>query len=72
MNTAMYENIAVQENIAKLKSRGYAFIEPAEGFTGDVGRKMEEPKKIVERILFEANLTKLEGYKGCDYCRPDD
>lgn len=67
MNTAMYENIAVQENIAKLKSRGYAFIEPAEGLLacGDVGRgKMEEPKKIVERILFEANLTReLEGYK---------
>ena len=31
MNTNMYENNIVQDNIKKLKSYGYEFIEPSEG-----------------------------------------
>lgn len=40
MNTAMYENVIVQENIRKLKKLGYYFIEPDEGrlACGDVGK----------------------------------
>ena len=32
MNTAMYENPIVQENIAYLKDKGYLFIEPDSGW----------------------------------------
>jgi phosphopantothenoylcysteine decarboxylase/phosphopantothenoylcysteine decarboxylase/phosphopantothenate--cysteine ligase len=40
MNTAMYENPIVQENIGKLKRYGYRFIEPKEALLacGDVGK----------------------------------
>jgi len=40
MNTAMYENSIVQENIAKLKAHGFEFIEPREALLacGDLGR----------------------------------
>ena len=45
MNTAMYENHAVQENIEKLKNRGVIFIEPVEGLLAcnDVGGKDGRP-----------------------------
>ena len=40
MNTAMYENGIVQENIEKLQRHGYRFIEPREGrlACGDLGK----------------------------------
>lgn len=40
MNTGMYDNPVVQNNIAELKARGAIFVEPAEGLLacGDVGR----------------------------------
>ncbi|MDR0862048.1 MAG: phosphopantothenoylcysteine decarboxylase [Oscillospiraceae bacterium] len=40
MNTAMYENPIVQDNIAKLARYGYAFVEPREArlACGDLGR----------------------------------
>jgi phosphopantothenoylcysteine decarboxylase/phosphopantothenoylcysteine decarboxylase/phosphopantothenate--cysteine ligase len=40
MNTAMYENPVVRENIIKLTRVGYSFIEPVEGrlACGDVGK----------------------------------
>ena len=40
MNTNMYENPIVQDNIKKLKSFGYRFIEPKESLLacGDLGR----------------------------------
>ena len=39
MNTAMYENPIVQDNMNKLKHYGYEIIEPAEGYLacGDTG-----------------------------------
>ena len=61
MNTNMYENPIVQENIRKLKSFGYEFIEPAEGrlACGTVGKgKLEKPEVIVDRVLMELNGKK--------------
>ncbi|MGP1457771.1 MAG: bifunctional phosphopantothenoylcysteine decarboxylase/phosphopantothenate--cysteine ligase CoaBC [Treponema sp.] len=53
MNTAMLRNPIVQENIRKLKSLGYPFIEPASGLLacGDTGEgKLAEVDTIIERI----------------------
>lgn len=53
MNTAMYENPIVQENIAYLKSKGYLFIEPEAGWLacGDVGSgKLPTPDTIVDYV----------------------
>ena len=53
MNTAMYENPIVQENIAYLKEKGYLFIEPDAGWLacGDKGSgKLPTPEKIVEYV----------------------
>lgn len=51
MNTGMWNNPFVQENLAKLKNNGYHIIEPADGFlacgTNGVGR-MREPEEIFE------------------------
>lgn len=58
MNTNMYENPAVQENIQRLKKRGYIFVEPGEGrlACGDVGKgKLAEPAVIQEAILEALN-----------------
>ncbi len=54
MNTNMYENKIVQENIQKLKSLGYEFIEPASGrlACGDSGKgKLEKPEIIVDTVM---------------------
>ena len=56
MNTNMYENKIVQNNIQKLKSFGYEFIEPTSGrlACGDIGKgKLADVNTIVERVLFE-------------------
>ena len=56
MNTNMYENEIVQENIKKLKSHGYQVIDPASGHLacGDTGAgKMPEPEQLLEYILKE-------------------
>lgn len=61
MNTNMYENPIVQDNIAKLKKFGYKFIEPQSGLLacGDVGKgKMEEPGVIVQYIYRELECKK--------------
>lgn len=60
MNTKMYYNPIVQENIMKLKRHGYYFIEPVSGLLacGDTGKgKMEEPGVIVEELYLIANQT---------------
>ena len=54
MNTQMYENRIVQDNIEKLKKYGYEFIEPASGLLAcrDIGKgKLEDVDVIVERVL---------------------
>ena len=56
MNTNMYTNPIVQENITKLKKLGYEFIEPASGrlACGDEGKgKLAPASDIVEKVLSE-------------------
>lgn len=53
MNVHMYNHPVVQENIARLKSFGYHFIGPSEGYLacGYVGKgRLEEPEIIVEHV----------------------
>jgi phosphopantothenoylcysteine decarboxylase/phosphopantothenoylcysteine decarboxylase/phosphopantothenate--cysteine ligase len=53
MNTAMYENPIVQENIKKLQSLGYMFVEPRESMLacGDLGKgALAEVELILEFI----------------------
>lgn len=62
MNTGMYENVATQENIAKLKSRGVTVMPPGVGKlacgTSGAGR-LPEPQEIVE--FLNAFFAKREG-----------
>lgn len=61
MNTNMYNNPIVQDNIRKLKSFGYDFIDAAEGrlACGISGKgKLESPDVIVDRVLMELNEKK--------------
>lgn len=63
MNTNMYENPIVQENINKLKKLGYEFIEPASGVLacGDEGKgKLASPGEIVERVIEALDNTNIE------------
>ncbi|WP_243523914.1 bifunctional phosphopantothenoylcysteine decarboxylase/phosphopantothenate--cysteine ligase CoaBC [Bacillus pseudomycoides] len=53
MNVHMYENKIVQKNMMTLKSLGYTFIEPGEGFLacGYVAKgRLEEPEAIIVRL----------------------
>ena len=67
MNTAMYENPVVQDNIRKLQTYGYEVITPASGYLacGDTGAgKMPEPETLLEWILQEIACEKdLSGKK---------
>lgn len=63
MNTNMFENTIVQDNIEKLKRYGYEIIEPARGYLacGDTGKgKMPEPEVlcsyIMKYVAFEKDL----------------
>ncbi len=53
MNTLMWENAQVQENVAKLKARGYVFVGPDSGElacgTTGMGR-LSAPQEILEAI----------------------
>ena len=61
MNTRMYENPIIQQNIEKLKHLGYKFIEPSEGVLAcrEVGKgrlaPWEEIVKYVEYLLNKKN-----------------
>ncbi|PEU15758.1 MULTISPECIES: bifunctional phosphopantothenoylcysteine decarboxylase/phosphopantothenate--cysteine ligase CoaBC [unclassified Bacillus (in: firmicutes)] len=53
MNVHMYENKIVQKNMMTLKTLGYTFIEPGEGFLacGYVAKgRLEEPETIIARL----------------------
>lgn len=68
MNVHMYDHPAVKQNIKKLYSYGYKFIEPTEGqlACGYVGKgRLEEPERIVELVNnhFSDNFTRLKGKK---------
>ncbi|WP_102262148.1 bifunctional phosphopantothenoylcysteine decarboxylase/phosphopantothenate--cysteine ligase CoaBC [Mesobacillus jeotgali] len=54
MNVHMYQHPAVTKNMETLKSFGYEFIEPGEGYLacGYTGKgRLEEPETIVERAI---------------------
>jgi phosphopantothenoylcysteine decarboxylase/phosphopantothenate--cysteine ligase len=63
MNVNMYANAIVQENIARLKAKGYTFVDPAYGElacgTEGVGRlaEMEDILEDVESALTEKDLA---------------
>ena len=65
MNTAMYDNPIVQENLAKLVRYGYKIITPDTGLLacGDVGRGKLAP---VETIVDAANEVLQEGERPKD------
>lgn len=61
MNTNMFENPIVQNNLLKLKNYGYEIIEPASGYLacGDTGAgKMPEPEVLESYILKEIAMEK--------------
>lgn len=66
MNTAMYENPIVQDNIKKLKDYGMEVIDPASGYLacGDVGAgKMPEPEILFEAIIRALTPKDMAGKK---------
>ena len=67
MNTQMFENPIVQDNIKTLEYYGYEVIQPAVGLLAckDVGKgKMPEPEVLLEYILHEIAYPKdLKGKK---------
>ena len=67
MNTQMFENPIVQDNLKKLERYGYEVIQPAVGLLAckDVGAgKMPEPETLLEYILWEVAYEKdLKGKK---------
>ncbi len=69
MNTNMFQNPILHENIVKLKGLEYEFITPASGrlACGDYGKgRLAEPKKIVDYIVESFKCKKnisLEGKK---------
>ena len=61
MNTNMFENPIVQDNLKKLAGYGYEIIDPACGYLacGDTGAgKMPEPETLLSYILREIALEK--------------
>ncbi len=67
MNTNMYNNNILQDNLRRCQSCGIRIIEPASGLLacGDSGRgKLPEPEFLVEHILSEIQYVKdLRGKK---------
>lgn len=67
MNTNMYENPILQENLNILRAYGYEIIEPASGYLacGDTGAgKMPEPNTLLSYILRESAYKKdMKGKK---------
>lgn len=67
MNTNMFDNPIVQNNIQKLKEYGYEIIDPASGYLacGDIGKgKMPEPETLMSYIMREIGCEKdLKGKK---------
>lgn len=69
MNTHMYQNSIVQENISRLKKFGYEFIEPA---MGHLACDVEGIGKLPEEsVLVEAVVEKLTASAGSE-CRTSD
>ena len=67
MNTRMFENPVVQDNLKILDHYGYEIVSPATGYLacGDTGAgKMPEPQELLEYILQEIEYEKdMQGLK---------
>ncbi len=66
MNTRMYENPIVQDNIKKLKEYGMEVLDPASGYLacGDTGAgKMPEPEILFEAIVYALTPKDMTGKK---------
>ncbi|MBR1628896.1 MAG: bifunctional phosphopantothenoylcysteine decarboxylase/phosphopantothenate--cysteine ligase CoaBC [Lachnospiraceae bacterium] len=67
MNTAMYENRIVQDNLERLHKFGFQIIDPAVGYLacGDTGAgKMPEPETLISMIEYTIGWEKdLQGKK---------
>ena len=66
MNVNMYENPILNENINKLKSYGYRFIDTNEGLLAcnyEAKGRMKEPEEIVGIIERHNLATKIENFK---------
>ena len=67
MNVHMYQNPAVQENLRKLKSRGWTVVQPGAGFQacGDIGDgRLPEPEELMEWLEMACGAEKdLAGKK---------
>lgn len=67
MNTNMYNNNILQDNLRRCQNYGIRIIEPASGLLacGDAGRgKLPEPELLIEHILSEIQYAKdLRGKK---------
>ena len=66
MNTAMYDNPIVQDNIIKLRKYGYRFIAPSEGLLacGDVGRGKLAPVEAICTYILQ--MLREEEHSGSD------
>ena len=65
MNVNMYENPILKENINKLKSFGYRFIDAEEGLLAcnySAKGRMSEPEDIVEEIERYSIFSKIENF----------
>ncbi len=61
MNTNMFENPIVQDNLEKLRRFGYEVVDPATGYLacGDTGQgKMPEPELLLEYVLREIQFER--------------
>ncbi|MCR5603511.1 MAG: bifunctional phosphopantothenoylcysteine decarboxylase/phosphopantothenate--cysteine ligase CoaBC [Lachnospiraceae bacterium] len=67
MNTNMFENPVVQDNLKKLEGYGWTVISPVTGYLacGDTGAgKMPEPETLLEYVLYEIACEKdMKGKK---------
>jgi phosphopantothenoylcysteine decarboxylase / phosphopantothenate---cysteine ligase len=53
MNTEMWNHVATQENVATLRGRGHAFVDPDEGWLacGTIGAgRLADPQRIAETV----------------------
>ena len=65
MNVNMYENPILKENIDKLKSFGYRFIDAEEGLLAcnyNAKGRMSEPENIVDEIERYSIFSKIENF----------
>lgn len=65
MNTAMYHNPIIKENIRKLESLGFNFVEPDSGLLacGDIGEGKFPSIEKIERTVFSSESVDLKGKK---------